>query len=59
MAKINQQTLVITLSQMAKNDQPERAVLSADIVAQLEAVIAELAGQGVMVEIEQAWATTA
>jgi len=54
MAKINQQTLVITLSQMAKNDQPERAVLSADIVAQLEAVIAELAGQGVMVEIEQA-----
>ena len=54
MAKLNTQTLVITLSQMVKNDSPEQAVLSADIVAQLEAVIAELAGQGVMVEIEQA-----
>ena len=54
MAKINQQTLVITLSQMVKNDTPESAVLDKELVAQLEAVIAELAGAGVMVEIEQA-----
>lgn len=55
MAKINQQTLVITLSQMVKNDSPETPVLQKELVEQLEAVIAELAGSGVMVEIEQAW----
>lgn len=54
MAKINQQTLIITLSQMVKNDTAESPVLSQELVDQLEAVIAELAGHGVMVEIDQA-----
>ena len=54
MAKLNTQTLVITLSQMVKNDSPETPVLPKELVEQLEAVIAELAGSGVMVEIEQA-----
>jgi hypothetical protein len=54
MAKINEQTLVITLSQLVKNDAEAGPLLSAEVVAQLEAVVAELAGAGTMVEITQA-----
>lgn len=54
MAKINEQTLVITVSQLIKNDSPGQALLSDEIIAQLEAVVAELAGAGTMVEIQQA-----
>jgi hypothetical protein len=54
MAKINEQTLVITLSQLLKDDASTTAILTDDIVAQLEAVVAELAGAGTLVEIKQA-----
>jgi hypothetical protein len=54
MAKINEQTLVITVSQMVKDDAPTQELLSADVVGQLEAVVAELAGTGTLVEIKQA-----
>jgi hypothetical protein len=54
MAKINQQNLVITLSSLIKDSAPESAILTADVLAQLEAVVAELAGAGVIVEIQQA-----
>ena len=54
MAKINEQTLVITVSQLVKNDAPNQALLNEEIIAQLEAVVAELAGAGTMVEITQA-----
>jgi hypothetical protein len=54
MAKINQQNLVITLSQLIKDSDLETAIMSADIVESLESVIAELAGSGVIVEIQQA-----
>jgi hypothetical protein len=54
MAKINEQTLVITVSQLVKNDASAQALLSEEIVAQLEAVVAELAGPGTLVEIQQA-----
>jgi hypothetical protein len=54
MAKINEQTLVITVSQLVKDDANVQALLSADVVAQLEAVVAELAGAGTLVEIKQA-----
>jgi hypothetical protein len=54
MAKINQQNLVITLSQLIKDSDAETAIMSPDTVASLEAVIAELAGSGVIVEIQQA-----
>jgi len=53
MAKINQQNLVVTLSSLVKDSDPGDVILSADIIVQLEAVIAELAGAGVIVEIEQ------
>ena len=54
MAKINEQTLVITVSQLVKDDAPVQELLSTDVVAQLEAVVAELAGTGTLVEIKQA-----
>jgi D-arabinose 5-phosphate isomerase GutQ len=54
MAKINEQTLVITVSQLVKDDAPTQTLLSEDVVAQLEAVVAELAGAGTLVEIKQA-----
>jgi hypothetical protein len=54
MAKINEQTLVITVSQLVKDDANTQALLSAEVVAQLEAVVAELAGVGTLVEIKQA-----
>ena len=54
MAKINEQTLVITVSQLVKDSAPTQELLSAEVVAQLEAVVAELAGAGTLVEINQA-----
>ena len=53
MAKINEQTLVITVSQLVKDSANLQPLLSAEVVAQLEAVVAELAGTGVLVEITQ------
>lgn len=53
MAKINEQTLVITVSQLVKENANLQPLLNADVVAQLEAVVAELAGAGVLVEITQ------
>jgi hypothetical protein len=54
MAKINEQTLIITVSQLIKDDAPASELLSADVVMQLEAVVGELAGAGTLVEIKQA-----
>lgn len=53
MAKINSQTLVITVSQLVKDSDPTSPLLSEEVVAQLEAVVAELAGSGTLVEIQQ------
>jgi D-arabinose 5-phosphate isomerase GutQ len=53
MAKINEQTLVITVSQLVKDDAPTPVLLADTVVAQLEAVIAELAGSGTLVEVKQ------
>jgi hypothetical protein len=54
MAKINEQTLIITVSQLVRDDDTQEILLTQDIVAQLEAVVAELAGNGALVEIRQA-----
>jgi hypothetical protein len=53
MAKINEQTLVITLSQLIKDDANTTAILNSDLVDQLEAVVSELAGSGTLIEIKQ------
>jgi hypothetical protein len=52
MAKINEQTLIITVSQLVRDDAPVSALLPEEVVAQLEAVVAELAGAGTLVEIK-------
>jgi hypothetical protein len=54
MAKINEQTLIITVSQLVRDDAPVQDLLNLEVVAQLEAVVAELAGTGTLVEIRQA-----
>lgn len=54
MAKINEQTLVITVSQLVRDDAPNKELLNSEVVVQLEAVVAELAGAGTLVEIRQA-----
>jgi hypothetical protein len=52
MAKLVTETITITLSKMVKNSDKEANILDAEMLAGLEAVVTELAGEGVMVEIE-------
>jgi len=54
MAKINEQTLIITVSQMVRDDVAVSALLTEEVIAQLEAVVGELAGTGTLVEIKTA-----
>lgn len=54
MAKINEQTLIITVSQLVRDADPVAALLDEEIIAQLEAVVSELAGNGTLVEIKTA-----
>jgi len=54
MAKINEQTLVITVSQLVKDDVTTQALLSDEVISQLEVVVGELAGPNTLVEIKQA-----
>jgi hypothetical protein len=53
MAKINEQTIVITVSELVKDNADIKPLLSPEIIAQLEAVITELAGPSTLVEITQ------
>jgi len=53
MAKLNEQMLVIKVSELLKDNQQANEILSTDILVQLEQVIAELAGPGKVVEIIQ------
>lgn len=52
MAKLVTETITITLSKMVKNSDAETNILDEEVLASLESVITELAGEGVMVEIE-------
>ena len=51
MAKLNEQVLVIKVSELLKDSQPANEILSTDLIGQLEQVIAE--GAGKVVEIIQ------
>ena len=53
MAKLNEQVLVIKVSELLKDSQPANTILSTEIIGQLEQVIAQLAGAGKVVEILQ------
>ena len=54
MAKINSTNLVITLSKLVKDTDPTESVLNDETKAQLEQIVTELAGAGVLVEIQEA-----
>jgi len=54
MAKINSTNLVISLSKLVKDTDPTEPVLNDETRAQLEAIVTELAGAGVLVEIAEA-----
>ncbi len=53
MAKLNEQVLVIKVSELLKDSQPASEILSTDLIGQLEQVTTELAGAGKVVEIIQ------
>lgn len=52
MAKLQTESITITLSKIIKNNEKEQVIISAELIESLEAVIAELAGTNVTVEIE-------
>lgn len=53
MAKLQTETITITVSRMVKNNEDADAtLLTQDAIDSLEAIISELAGGDVMVEIE-------
>lgn len=58
MAKINSTSLVITVSEMVRDSESEHVLLTPEMIAQLEAVVQQLAseasGSAVIVEVQQA-----
>ena len=58
MAKINSTSLVITVSEMVRDSDSEHVLLTPEMIAQLEAVVQQLAaestGNSVIVEVQQA-----
>ena len=58
MAKINSTSLVITVSEMVRDTDTEHVLLTPEMIAQLEAVVQQLAsevsGSSVIVEVQQA-----
>ena len=54
MAKINSTNLVITLRKLVKDTDPTEPVLNDETKLQLEQVVTELAGAGVLIEIQEA-----
>lgn len=51
MAKIQEEIIVIKVSKLLKDTEQSATIMDADNVASLEAVIQELAGSSVLVEI--------
>lgn len=54
MAKIYTESIVITLSKLIKDTDLDATMISEDLISNLTAVMEELAGPGIIVEIEQA-----
>ena len=54
MAKIQEKVLVIKLSKLLKDADQETTILDNDTLTQLHVVLQELAGAGVLVEMEEA-----
>jgi hypothetical protein len=54
MAKIHEEILIIKLSKLVKENDQTTPISSEELVASLAAVAEELAGAGVIVEVESA-----
>jgi hypothetical protein len=54
MAKIHEEIIVIKLSKLVKNDQNSGTLVGEETVAALEAVVQELVGADIIVEVESA-----
>ena len=55
MAKIQQESIVITLSKLVKDsDSDSSTIANEDLLTSLEAVAQELAGTGIIVEVQVA-----
>ena len=54
MAKMQTETVIIAVTKLLKDSQQEDEILTAETVVSLEAVVQELAGAGVLVEINLA-----
>jgi len=53
MAKINETVFVVKVSELLKDDQQATAVFNDETLAQIQAVLEELAGPGKLVELIQ------
>jgi hypothetical protein len=54
MAKIHEEIIIIKLSRLVRETDKPAAIVTEDLVTGLTAVLEELAGSGIVVEIEQA-----
>jgi hypothetical protein len=54
MAKVQEQIIVIKVSKLVKNDDTEMDLISDEVVGNLEDVVAQLVGDGCIVEAEKA-----
>lgn len=54
MAKIHEEVIIIKLSKLVKDDSVATLIATDDIVAALGTVAEELAGAGIVVEVEKA-----
>ena len=52
MAKINEDHVVIKISELLKDSDESRKLVSPEVIAQLQEVIKELVGGNVLIEIE-------
>ena len=51
MAKLHEELIIVKVSKLLKDNEQPAPIMNTDTVASLEAVIQELAGQNVLVEI--------
>ena len=54
MAKIYTESIVITLSKLVRDSDVNAEIISDDTVSALQAVVEELTGAGIVVELERA-----
>ena len=51
MAKLNEQVIILKVSKLLRDNDEAHDILPQEVVAQLEQIVGELAGAGVLVEI--------